>query len=311
MTTSRNTLSRWLAATATLLAVILSFALVVQDAEAGRLGGSKSFGRQSTNVNRQQSDPAPKAPVQDTAAKPGQPQTTPATPQTAGNRWLAPLAGIAAGLGIAALLSHFGLMGPFASELGSLLVIALFAFGAFFLWRMLRGSRQAPANGAQMRQAFEAPSAGRTSAAAATNVYGASLSGAQASAQSPSWNVPADFDAKGFLRSAKVYFNRLQAAWDAKDLDDIRKFTTPEAFAEIKMQRDEGAGQSDRTEINNLDALLLGIETTAAEYVASVRFTGMIRENGGTLEPFEEIWNLAKPVDGRGGWLLAGVQQLH
>ena len=77
------------------------------------------------------------------------------------------------------------------------------------------------------------------------------------------------------------------------------------------MQRDEGAGHSDRTEINNLNAVLLGIETTAAEYVASVRFTGTIRENGGNLEEFEEIWNLAKPVDGRGGWLLAGIQQLH
>ena len=294
-----------------MLAVILSFALVVQDAEARRLGGGKSFGRQSSNVNRQQSEPAPKAPAQDTAARPGQSQTTPGAPQPAGNRWLAPLAGIAAGLGIAALLSHFGLMGPFASALESMLVIALFAFGAFFLWRMLRGPRLAPANGAPMRQAFETPSAGRTSPGATTNVYGASVPGTQASVQSPSWSVPADFDADGFLRSAKVYFNRLQAAWDAKDLDDIRKFTTPEAFAEIKMQRDEGAGQSDRTEINNLNAVLLGIETTAAEYVASVRFTGTIRENGGNLEEFEEIWNLAKPVDGRAGWLLAGIQQLH
>jgi predicted lipid-binding transport protein (Tim44 family) len=302
-----STFRKIFAGTTTLLAVILSFALIVHDADARRLGGGKSFGRQSPNVNRQQSAPPQKTPAQDAAAKPAQPQTPPA----AGNRWLAPLAGIAAGLGIAALLSHFGLAGPFASALGSMLVIALLVFGAFFIWRMLRGPRHAVANDAPMRQAFETPVAGNRSTGTATNVFGAPMPGTRESAESPSWNVPADFDVQGFLRSAKVYFNRLQAAWDAKDLDDIRRFTTPEAFAEIKMQRDEGAGQSDRTEINNLDAVLLGIETTPAEYVASVRFTGTIRENGGNLESFEEIWNLAKPVDGRSGWLLAGVQQVH
>ena len=299
---------------ATLLSVLVGFSLVAQEAEARPLGGGKSFGRQSTIVNRQQSAP-PKAPVQDAASKAAPTQTPPTAPQPAGNRWMAPLAGIAAGLGIAALLSHFGLAAPFASAMGSMLVVALLVFGAMFIWRMLRGPRQGVANSApMMRQAFETPIAGRPGAA--TNVFGAPLTDTNSSAQSPtlpgeSWQVPADFDVDGFLRNAKVHFNRLQAAWDAKDLDDIRKFTTPEAFAEIKMQHDEGAGQSDRTEINNLGAVLLGIETTPAEYVASVRFTGTIRENGGNLESFEEIWNMAKRVDGRSGWLLAGIQQVH
>jgi hypothetical protein len=90
-------------AMAGLLTVLLSFTLVVQDVDARRLGGGKSFGRQSSNVSRQQSAP-PKAPAQDAASKPAQPQTPSAAPQPAGNRWLAPLAGIAAGLGIAGLL---------------------------------------------------------------------------------------------------------------------------------------------------------------------------------------------------------------
>jgi len=311
MTTSRKIFAGMTA----LLSILICFALVVQDADARRLGGGKSFGYQSPNINRQSSAP-PKAPAQDAASKPAQPQTPPAAPQPAGNRWLAPLAGIAAGLGIAALLSHFGLIGPFASALGSLLVVALLLFGAFFIWRMLRGPRPAVATGAPMRQAFEAPMATGTTTGAASNVFGAPIPVVGEAMESPalsgeSWSIPADFDAQGFLRSAKVYFNRLQAAWDAKDLDDIRKFTTPETFAEIKVQRDEEAGHSDRTEINNLDAVLLGIETTSGEYVASVRFTGTIRENGGHLEPLEEIWNLAKPVDGRTGWLLAGIQQVH
>ena len=73
----------------------------------------------------------------------------------------------------------------------------------------------------------------------------------------------------------------------------------------------ETAGKTNRTDIDHLDATLLGIETTPTEYLASVRFTGTVREDGGNPEPLEEVWNLAKPIDGRGGWLLAGIQQTH
>jgi len=31
---------------------------------------------------------------------------------------------------------------------------------------------------------------------------------------------------------------------------------------------------------------------------------------GGVAAPFEEIWNLSKPVDGGKGWTIAGIQQL-
>jgi predicted lipid-binding transport protein (Tim44 family) len=30
---------------------------------------------------------------------------------------------------------------------------------------------------------------------------------------------------------------------------------------------------------------------------------------GATPAPFDEVWNLSKPVDGKTGWLLAGIQQ--
>lgn len=129
--------------------------------------------------------------------------------------------------------------------------------------------------------------------------------------KSANWSVPADFDVEGFLRNAKVHFNRRQATWNARDPTDIRKCTTPEAFAEIKMQREESTGKDDRTEVRQPDVTLLGIETTPEEYVASVRFTGAIRENNGSPAPFEEVWNLTKPVDGKGGWLQAGIRQTH
>jgi predicted lipid-binding transport protein (Tim44 family) len=126
------------------------------------------------------------------------------------------------------------------------------------------------------------------------------------------WGVPADFDVAGFLRNAKVHFIRMQAASDEKNLADIREFTTPEVFAEIRMQLDEEKGAAGKTDVVNLEAALLGIETGPTDYLASVRFSGSMRENNqAEAAAFEEVWNLSKPVEGRGGWLLAGIQQLQ
>jgi len=301
---------KWLLRASHVLVFVLGLALFTQDADARRLGGSRSFGRQSQNVTRQQSSPPPQQPAQGTAANPAQP---PAAPQTAGNRWMGALGGLAAGLGISALLSHFGLMGPFASALGSVFMIGLLILAVIVLWRLFALRTRAPPPARAVADFSRQPNpALQSTGSSSTNVYGAPLREGSAPAQpvDSSWSVPADFDRAEFLRSAKVYFMRLQAAWDAKDFDDIRRFTTPEVFAEIKMQQDERSG-ADRTEVEQLDAALLGIETSPTEYLASVRFSGRLREDAGNPEPFEEIWNLAKPVDGRGGWLLAGIQQLH
>jgi len=314
MTSSRGRLQKWFIGATSILAVLLSISLAAQDAEARRLGAGKSFGRQSQNVTRQQSAPQ-QPPAQGAAA-------TPAQPQPAGNRWLGPLGGLAAGLGISALLSHFGLMGPFASAMGSILMVGLLILAGVLIWRLFaaRSNSAFPRtsgsvfNSQPLRAPVETMGSGQTmGSGSSTNVYGAPLRepSAGASPAEATWNVPADFNVAEFLRSAKVYFTRLQAAWDAKDLDDIRRFTTPEVFAEIKMQKDEVVGKADRTEIEHLDATLLGIETTPTEYLASVRFTGTLREDGGNAESFEEVWNLAKPVNGRSGWLLAGIQQVH
>jgi len=308
------------------LAVFLAVAgltLVVPDAEAARrMGGGKSFGRQS-----QQAAP-PAQPVQrEAVGQPGATQAAPAaarpgqTPAT-GNRFLGPLAGLAAGLGIAALLSHFGLMGPFAEFLAALLMVGLVVLAALFILRLLRGAggRAGPLPQRPLEPAYQAPTAARaalpgSTAAARPGSVAASLNGAGAAApltgvRSP--GVPADFDVNGFLRNAKVHFHRLQAAWDRRDVDDLNEFTTPEVLAELRMQLAEEAGDSGRNEIVELDAELLGIEEGALDWLASVRFRGAMRSAEAPAgEAFEEIWNLAKRKDGRSGWLLAGVQQLH
>jgi predicted lipid-binding transport protein (Tim44 family) len=76
------------------------------------------------------------------------------------------------------------------------------------------------------------------------------------------------------------------------------------------MQLTERGTSANETDVVSLEAEMLGIETTADEYIASVRFHGMVREAANApAEAFNEVWVLAKPVSRQGGWLLAGLQQ--
>ena len=287
----------------------LAFALVAHDADAGRLGGSRSFGKQSAPVQRQATTPSKPAPAQDASKATTPPAAAPAPTR---NRWLGPIAGIAAGLGIAALLSHFGLGGAFADGLGSMILIGLLIFAGVFIWRMLRRGTGSPAPTRPFESAYSMPAPESANSRGGVSVLGTPLTGSTAPVPTNApWGVPGDFDVAGFLRIAKVQFLRMQAAWDEKNLADIREFTTPEVFAEIKMQLDEEKGAVNKTEVINLDATLLGIETGPTEYLASVRFSGSMRENQAGAVPFEEVWNLGKPVDGHSGWLLAGIQQVQ
>ncbi|SMF98322.1 Tim44 domain-containing protein [Burkholderia singularis] len=309
------------------------------DAEAKRMGGGRSIGRQSQSLQqRQATPPAQQQPMQQAApAQPPRAQPAPAA-QPNRSRWLGPIAGLAAGLGIAALLSHFGLGGAFASMMANVIVIALLAMVGIWLFRKLAGRRaaQQPAyaggqpsslnrggydaadarsgasNGA-FGGAFGSASAGASTSAStstgsayageAQRVFG----GGVAAVAAPS--VPAGFDTETFLRNAKVYFVRLQAAWDEGNLADIREFTTPEMFAEVKIDLDGRGAAANQTDVVRLDAELLSVEDRGSEHVASVRFHGLIREAAGApAEPFNEVWNLSK--SGSAGWLLAGIQQV-
>jgi predicted lipid-binding transport protein (Tim44 family) len=131
---------------------------------------------------------------------------------------------------------------------------------------------------------------------------------------SQSWGVPADFDTAGFLTAAKRNFVTMQDAWDKSDIAVLQGMMTDEMDAEIKTQLSERgiqAGVVNKTDVVMLDAQLLGIEEMATEYMASVEFSGMIREDASAgPAPFREVWNMTKSKNG-GGWLVAGVQALQ
>jgi predicted lipid-binding transport protein (Tim44 family) len=307
------------------------------DAEAGkRLGGGKSVGKQSSNVAQRESSPttpaAPGGAAQSAAVKPAT-----AAPAPAKRPWGAMLGGLAAGLGLAWLASSLG-MGGFGG-FGQILMFAVVALAVFMAikWFMRSRNQAAQPNGTAFAfqgasnlpvsdikpyrpenvgndasarpwernsMAFEAPNV------ASGSMIGSALVGSQ------SWGVPADFDTAGFLSAAKANFVTLQAAWDRSDIPALRAMMTDSMLQEIQSQLSERethtGGLVNMTDVVMVEAHLLGIEELPTEYLASVEFSGMIREEASAgPNPFREVWNMTKPKAGGSGWLVAGVQALQ
>ena len=309
-----------------MLVAVSAMALVAADADARRMGGGGSFGRQSSNVSRQA---APAQAPSNTFARPAAPAAAPAAIPPAArpaSPWRGMLGGALLGLGAGALLSHLGLGGAMGGMFGSILMIVLLAFAGVFLFRMFRrknaeatpaymGAGAGPVNRDFSSSAPYArditPEIGSALPAPGAATGFGSCAAATAPVNAGTWTIPADFDVPAFLRNAKTYFIRLQAAWDKADLNDIREFTSTEMFAEFRLELQERGSSANVTDVVKLDAEMLGVETVGNDYLASVKFTGLIKEDpAADAAPFAEVWNLSKPTNGQGGWVLAGIQQL-
>ena len=283
-------------------------------ADAKRLGGGRSLGTQRQSI----APPAPAAPSATTPsgaaanpvmpAQPGAAAARTAAPAAAPasgmSRWLGPIAGIAAGLGLAALMSHLGLSESF----GSLLLIGLLVFGAIFLFRMLAARRAGPQPAVGPRDALLRSSSGaQVSRSSSEPVWGGMNPAAPAAASTVS--LPPGFNPGPFLQQAKTQFVRLQAAYDSGDIAALRDVMTPALRAEVEREL-AVRGAHVPTEVSALDADILQVATEGNRHIASIRFNGRIKEDGAReAVPFVEIWHLEKPVDDSSGWLLAGIQQ--
>ena len=321
------------------LMVLSTMAMTINDADAKRLGSGGSVGRQSQNVSRHEA-PAQPAANQAGQARPAGNQA-PAGSPAAASPWKGMLGGALLGLGLGALFSHLGLGGM----MGSLLMVGVGIALIMFLMRLFRkkpavdpyqsfyaGEGSFTGSGNHNNPSGQTPEIGsRRDSGTFDNGVGrpqpgagfgsddgkiASRSGMEAGsveeivATTATWQIPSDFDVPGFERHAKTYYIRLQAAWDKADIADIREFTTTEMYSEIKLQIQDRENSANFTDVQTINAKLLGIEITGSEYMASVRFVGTIREaKDAPTESFDEVWNLVKPVHGQGGWLLAGIQQ--
>ncbi|MDB5943011.1 MAG: import inner rane translocase subunit Tim44 [Ramlibacter sp.] len=325
------------------LVLISLLAVASMDADAARrLGGGGSFGRQSGNVTqRQATPPATPGNTQNATNNAARPTPAPATPAAAPARrpWGAMLGGLAAGLGLAWLANSLGLGGAFANILMfALLAMVVVAVIGYFMRR--RGAASQPAS----PYAFQGAGGGAESARTApqyspdkvgndasarpwerntmafdSNKAGSGGTGVQIGSElagSQNWGVPAGFDTEGFLSAAKRNFVTLQDAWDRSDISSLRSMMTDEMLGEIRAQlaQREGhpGGEPNKTEVVMLEAQLLGIEDLGDDYMASVEFSGMIREEPSAgPSPFREVWNMTKPKSGNSGWLVAGVQALQ
>jgi predicted lipid-binding transport protein (Tim44 family) len=228
------------------------------------------------------------------------------------SRWLGPLAGLAIGAGLAALFFNNGMGGAL---MGILLVLALVA-GAVLLVRLFLGRGKSPAR-EPLQYAGATPYGGSVPApvpaaapiggSAAPHSVAAALGTAQPAAAP---NLLADFDADQFLQHARMNFVNLQAAHDRKDLTAIRDFLAPDLYREIEADVRASGPVVQKTDIVTLNGEVLDVTTEGELYIVSVRFSGLIREEpGAEAQPFSEIWHLEKPVSGRSGWLVSGIQQ--
>ena len=287
-----------------LVAVVFSFGWMIEEAEAKRFGGAKSSGiSRSQSVMKRDAIP-PKA-----ATAPTQAGATAAAPPASGmSRWLGPVAGLAAGIGLASLFSHLG-MGEGMATLFMLLALGMLAM--FVVRKLLRKRQTGGGLQPAMSHAGTAPAGNTRSVNDAVAFRSAANSVPQAtSAPAVDSALPEGFDVEAFLRQAKLNFIRLQAANDRGDMDDIREFCTPEMEAEVQLQMQERAGTTQQTDVVRLNAEMLDVSTEGNRAVASVRFTGEIREEPEAApEAFSEVWHLSKPLDGSRGWCVAGIQQ--
>jgi predicted lipid-binding transport protein (Tim44 family) len=303
------------------VAAFAALTLIASPVEAKRLGGgSGSKVGKPTNNAAMQKPAAPAAAPAAAAPAAAAPAAAAAKPA---NKWLGPLAGVAAGLGIAALMSSMGMGGAMASMLSNVLLFGGLLFLGFFLYRKFFAAKQPALQGAGALGAAGASANPNLT----NNPYASSFQAQQPAAQGQipapqasafqapaapvggaSVNHPSVTDVTGFTTNAKTQYLALQAAWDAGDLGKLRNMTTDTLFMELAQQVANRKGAPNHTEVMNLHCELLDVRDEASETVATLRFTGTAREDGAATAGFEDIWTLTKPSAAASGWLLAGVE---
>ena len=306
--------------------VIVAFSLlsVSHVAEAKRFGGGKSFGFQKQVAPKQYNQTPSKH-----AAAPAK-NTTTAKPAPAANsgasKWLGPLAGIAAGGLLAAMLFGDGFEGL------QLFDILLFALIAFVLFKLLRhrvtSQQQAAYEGMQRQEQRDYRNADtysnvqtRQSKSEAPayqpevqgSIFGADLEdglGQGTSANAHYFDeIPSWFDEAQFVEGAKSHFIALQKAWDEVDLNEIKSYCTESLYSALELELQGVQPGDNQTRVDELNAEMAAIAVDGEFLVVSIRFTGFIEEDAHGAHAFNEVWHIRRLANDEGNWRVAGIQQ--
>jgi len=292
-----------------LMAIVLSLGLTVaMDAEAKRLGGGKSAGMQRSNVTAPAHTPGTPGQAAPAAGAAAAAPATAAAAAPAKRSWLGPVAGLAAGLGLAALASHLG----FGEAFANMLMIGLLVMAALAVFAFMMRKRAMAQGGGSLAGAGGVGNMGRPQQAqdVAYGEGGGSMIGSRLHTGTQVGNIPADFDTAAFVRNARDQFMALQSANDARDLDRLRDYLTPEMFEVARAEIAERGDAQQKTEVFGLEAQVLDVAQESDRYIVSVRFTGSTRDqHGAEPDSLDETWHLVKPKAGFGGWVIAGIQQ--
>jgi len=269
-------------------------------AEAKRFGGGMSFGK-SFNKQKNFSKPSPKQNFSNQKAAPNQK----ATGSRAGG-----MMGMLGGLAMGGLLGAMFFGGAFEGiNFMDILLIAGTGFAIFWFMRRAASNRRpeyahAGHHGSPLSQ-DEEPS---------NNDAFLSKETSSSSALKPEINH------EHFIPAARDIFIRMQADWDAKNMDDIRSFCTSEVANRIFADMEQTDNHHSKTEVGMLDANITEtwIESNL-EWVA-VHFQAMLKEEsldneGNSIESvnseINEHWIFQhNPHNDDPTWYLAGIEQV-
>lgn len=292
-----------------LMLLFSALALAMPDyADAARMGGGRSFGG-----GAHMSQPAPRPAITGNQARQGTQQPGAAAPRSGMFGGMGGImGGLLAGTLLGSMLSGNGFAGGGFMDLILLGILVFLAYKIFTRFR----NRPSPAP-ATAGYNNDAPAFGRNQGMNRQDLGGSgwdSLSqvSPQAAPAAPTAaDIPAGFDAEEFLRGAKMAYNRLQQAWDRRDLGDIAQFATEPVMNVLREQAQAEPAPS-KTEIMTVNASLLGVEEYQGTTRAQVYFDVLMREDPSNPVPetVREIWHFRRSGE-NGEWKLDGIQQVR
>lgn len=291
---------------------ILSLSLLafgLQVAEAKRFGGGKSFGYSKQIAPKQYKNTPPSAakPAAGTAAQSG-------AKASGASRFLGPLAGLAAGGLLAAMLFGDGFEGL------QIMDILIFVLIGSLIWMFLKRRRTPTTPGfmgtpsgsapVQTRVATPPPTEPMASSAGSSSSEGSLIGSAVSDDAEPQLVAPAWFDEAVFIEGAKGHFVAVQKAWDALDATELASYCTPELYSALQHEMADLTPGSNHTEVDELYAETASMAMDGDYFVVSVRFSGFIKENAeADAHAFSEIWHIRRLAQGSGNWEISGIQQ--